>query len=169
VLPDAITLIRNTGKMVSAGVELEGSAIPVRGLQLDYAFGITNARYRSLTVSSNGQSLDLKGKRQLFTPDRTGLIAMQYTIPLQRASNKSMIARAEWIHTGNIWFDLSNSIRQSAYSVLNARFGWMGKKAEIYCWGRNLSGKKFIAYAYDFGAIHLGDPRTFGITLVGKL
>jgi iron complex outermembrane receptor protein len=32
-------------------------------------------------------------------------------------------------------------------------------------WARNLGDKRYIAYAYDFGAIHLGDPKTFGITL----
>ena len=31
-------------------------------------------------------------------------------------------------------------------------------------WMRNLGDKKYIAYAYDFGAIHLGDPFTWGLT-----
>jgi iron complex outermembrane receptor protein len=35
-------------------------------------------------------------------------------------------------------------------------------------WGRNLSDEKYISYAYDFGAIHLGNPKTYGFTLVGK-
>jgi iron complex outermembrane recepter protein len=32
-------------------------------------------------------------------------------------------------------------------------------------WARNLSDKKYIGYAYDFGAVHLGDPKTMGVTL----
>jgi iron complex outermembrane receptor protein len=35
-------------------------------------------------------------------------------------------------------------------------------------WGRNLGDKKFIAYAYDFGAVHLGNPKTYGITLTAN-
>jgi hypothetical protein len=28
-----------------------------------------------------------------------------------------------------------------------------------------MTGVKYIAYGYDFGAVHLGNPRTFGFTL----
>lgn len=169
VLPDAITLIRNTGKMVSRGMELEGSILPMAGWQIDYAFGMTNASYRSLTIASNGQTLDLKGKKQLFTPDRTGLVAMQYQVPLNKKRMDQVLFRGEWVFTGNTYFDFGNTIKQSSYSLFNARVGWAGKKAEIYGWGRNLLDKRFIAYAYDFGAVHLGNPGTWGITLIGKL
>jgi len=33
---------------------------------------------------------------------------------------------------------------------------------------RNLGDKKYIAYAYDFGAIHLGNPKTYGVTLATR-
>jgi iron complex outermembrane receptor protein len=36
---------------------------------------------------------------------------------------------------------------------------------ELMGWARNLGNKKYISYAYDFGAYHLGDPSTFGATL----
>jgi iron complex outermembrane recepter protein len=32
-------------------------------------------------------------------------------------------------------------------------------------WIRNACDKKYIAYAYDFGAVHLGNPKTYGVTL----
>src|SRR5687767_4686255 len=67
ILPDAITIIKNTGKLTSKGAELELSATPFKGLQLGYNFGYVNAGYESLKIASNGQVVNLDGKQQIFT------------------------------------------------------------------------------------------------------
>ena len=66
---------------------------------------------------------------------------------------------------GKQYFDLANTIEQSSYSVLNTRIGFEIHKFEVMFWGRNLGDEKYIAYAYDFGATHLGNPRNYGVTL----
>ena len=38
----------------------------------------------------------------------------------------------------------------------------------IILWEKNLIDKKYILYAYDFGAVHLGDPETYGATVSVK-
>jgi iron complex outermembrane receptor protein len=43
--------------------------------------------------------------------------------------------------------------------------GVSSKHLEIYFWARNITKAKYIEYAYDFGAVHLGDPGTYGVTL----
>lgn len=169
ILPDAITIIRNTGKMVSKGVELEGTLVPVKRLELDYSFGYTKAQYESLKVSSNGENVDLKGKNQLYTPKQTSLLAAQYAAPLSKRNTLQLQLRAEWIYTGDTYFDLANTIKQEGYGLLNTRVGVVTGKLEWFLWTRNLTGKKYIAYAYDFGAVHLGDPRTYGLSLKAKL
>jgi len=69
---------------------------------------------------------------------------------------------------GTQFFDLANTIKQSSYHLLNTRAGLTAKNFEIVFWMRNITDKKYIGYAYDFGAIHLGNPRTYGVTLTGK-
>jgi iron complex outermembrane receptor protein len=32
-------------------------------------------------------------------------------------------------------------------------------------WGRNLTDQKYISYAYNFGAAHMGDPKNWGVTV----
>jgi hypothetical protein len=32
-----------------------------------------------------------------------------------------------------------------------------------------LAMKNIFSYAYDFGAVHLGNPKTYGVTLIGKI
>ncbi|MGC4038118.1 MAG: TonB-dependent receptor [Chitinophagaceae bacterium] len=168
VLPDAITVTKNAGRLRSKGFETEIAATPVKNLDISYNFGFTDAKYKTLKLSQNGNEVNLEGNRQVYTPETTSALAVQYGFDLGSKQNLKLVFRGEWMNIGNQYFDLANSIHQSDYSLLNARAGIVGRNFEIMLWGRNLSDKKYIAYAYDFGAIHLGDPRTYGVTLTGK-
>lgn len=163
VLPDAVTITRNTGKLTSKGVEAELRSLLSKHLSVDYSIGYTDAQYDRLKVSQNGSEADLKGKRQLFTPDVTSMLAAQFMHALGHYVSLSL--RGEWRYIGTTYFDLANTIKQSPYNLINARLALAYKKAELSFWGRNLTDKHFIAYAYDFGAVHLGDPRTYGVAL----
>ncbi len=165
VLPDAFTITRNAGRLNSKGVELELGATPVKGLQLTYNLGYTDASYTNLKLSQNGGSIDLKGKKQIYTPEYTSLFAAQYSIPVGSRQRIRIVARGEWACLGRQYFDLNNAIEQKGYSLFNTRAGISAKNFEIMFWGRNLGGKKYISYAYDFGATHLGEPRTLGVSL----
>ncbi|MEO6915484.1 MAG: TonB-dependent receptor [Chitinophagaceae bacterium] len=168
VLPDAVTITRNAGKLISRGVELEFQATPVKGLQVEWNFGINKATYDVLKLSQNGTVNNLKGKRQLFTPDVTSMLAAQYSLPLDKKAEVNLLLRGEWFYLGTQYFDLANTIRQSPYQLLNTRFGISYKSYELMFWGRNLSDEKYISYAFDFGAVHLGNPKTVGVTFKAR-
>ncbi len=162
ILPDALTVTRNAGKLTSKGVDLQISAAAVKDVQIDYNFGINDASYKTLMLSQNGGEVDLKGKRQIFSPQMTSMTAIQYSHALGQVK---FSVRGEWMLIGRQYFDLSNTIEQSGYSVLNSRVGFAYERFELALWGRNLGDEKYIAYAYDFGATHLGNPRNYGATL----
>ncbi|WP_290708604.1 TonB-dependent receptor [Flavihumibacter sp. CACIAM 22H1] len=164
VLPDAITVIRNTGKLLSRGIEFEVAAKPFKGLELDYNFGTTRAKYSILKVSSNGEELDLSGKRQLFTPSVTSMLAVQYRRIVFPKAHLGIMVRGEWLYLGEQYFNLSNSIRQSPYQLLNARAGIYSRRSEFFFWSRNITDKQYVSYAYDFGAVHIAPPATYGLT-----
>lgn len=168
VLPDAVTITRNAGKLTSKGVELELSAKPVKGLNVDYNFGYTDAKYTSLQLPSNGATVNLTGNRQIYTPSLTSVFAPQYTYEIDKNSKLNLVARGEWVFIGNQFFDLGNQIQQKGYNLFNAKFGIASKRFDLFVWGRNLGDKTYVDYAYDFGAAHLGNPRTYGVTLTGK-
>lgn len=165
VLPDAVTITKNAGKLNSRGIELELSAAPVKGLQVDYHFGYTDASYKSLKLSQNGSVADLNGKRQLFTPEETSMLALQYGYAVGKKHPVRFTVRTEWFYIGEQYFNLSNTIRQSGYNLFHVRAGVTARNISLFFWGRNLSDRKYIAYAYDFGAVHLGTPKTYGATL----
>ena len=168
ILPDAITVTKNTGKLTSKGAELELSATPAKGLQIDYNFGYTDAAYDALKVSQNGSVVDLNGRKQIFTPRTTSMTAIQYSFFVSSNHTIKMITRGEWFNLGKEYFDVANTISQTPYSLFNVRVGISSKNIDLFFWGRNLGNKKYIAYAYDFGAVHLGDPKTYGISVAAK-
>ena len=163
ILPAAITVTKNAGKLNSKGAEAELAATILKGLDIAYNFGYTHARYTDLEVSNNGAVLNLKGNHQIYTPDITSMLALQYAYHLNQATQ--LIARGEWRYLGNQYFDLANQIEQKAYSTFNARIGVSTKHFDAFLWGYNLADKHYIDYAYDFGGAHLGNPKTYGITV----
>jgi iron complex outermembrane receptor protein len=165
VLPDAITVTKNTGELTSKGAEVELLFALVKGLQLGYNVGYTNAKYKSLKLSSNGDNVNLDGKRQIFTPDVTSVFTLQYNYLLSAKHQVKLVAGGEWYYLGAEYFDLANNIRQGSNQRLNIRAGISTRHLELYYWARNLTKTKYIEYAYDFGAVHLGDPNTNGVTL----
>ncbi len=138
---------------------------PLKGFQVDYSFGYTDAKYKSLGLSSNGQEVDLAGKHQIFTPDVTSVLALQYSYTLNAKNKIRLVSRGEWFYFGKRYFDFANTIEQSSYSLINIKAGVTTKWFDVYCWMRNLGNKKYIEYAYDFGGIHLGNPKTLGVTI----
>jgi len=166
ILPDAITITKNTGQLSSKGVEAELMFIPTKGLLLQYSFGATSASYDKLEIASQGASVNLAGKRPIFTPSSTSLLAAQYSYPV--SSELQILLRGEWKYIGTTYFDLANSIQQSPYHLLNAKLGMEYKKTALSFWAKNLAGTKYISYGYDFGAVHLGDPAIFGTSFSYK-
>lgn len=164
VLPAAITITKNAGKLNSKGAEAEIAATLFKGLDVFYNFGYTHARYTQLQVANNGAVINLNGNHQVYTPDVTSSLALQYAYALGSGQTK-LIARGEWRYLGDQYFDLANQVEQKGYSTFNGRFGVSTKKFDVFVWGSNLSNKHYIDYAYDFGASHLGNPRTYGVTL----
>ncbi|MBT1686215.1 TonB-dependent receptor [Dawidia soli] len=171
VLPEGITVTRNAGELTSFGFEVEASVAPVRGLLIEVASGVTNATYDRLTVptANNGgdpaATRDYRKNKQIYTPGSTGMIAIQYSYPLTRWQDLSLVVRGEALSVGEQYFDLANNIRQADYILYNTRAGVTARTFEVMFWGRNLSDETYISYAYDFGATRLGDPRNWGVTL----
>jgi TonB dependent receptor. len=169
ILPDAVTIIKNTGKLESKGAELEINALLLKGLELNYNFGYTDAVYNSLKVSQNSTEVNLQGKRQIFTPDITSMLALQYGVGIGAKKTNKFFVRGEWKYLGKQYFDLANTIVQSPYSIFNGQLGLTIKNISIIFWGRNLNDKNYIQYGYDFGAVHLGNPKTLGTTISIKI
>ncbi len=164
ILPDAITVTRNAGRLTSRGAEAELQLIPIPRLEAEYTIGYTHARYTRLDLASDG-SQRRDDNRQVFTPDLTSNLALQYGTKPSGTLRLRMIVRGEWRYVGKQYFDLDNQLVQNGYHLLNSRIGVTTRRFDLFFWGANLAGKKYVDYAYSFGAAHLANPRIFGISL----
>jgi iron complex outermembrane receptor protein len=169
ILPDAVTVIRNSGKLSSKGAELEIGATPFKGFELMVNGGLTDASYSSLSLPKDGVMVNYDGNKQIFTPAYTGLITAQYSRQVGKKEGNRLVGRVEWINFGRQYFDLANAISQNAYSLLHLRVGITMPHVEFYLWGRNLGNSEYIAFGYDFGGVHLGNPRTIGSSVLIRL
>ncbi len=167
ILPDAITVTKNTGALSSKGIEAEITTIPFKGLNIQYILGLTDASYTSLNLSQQSGAIDLSGKRPLFTPSYNSALTIQYTYAFPK-KNISAYVRSTMKNMGNTYFDLKNTIQQNPYTLVNASMGLNVNKISFEIWSKNCFNQNYIAYAFDFGAIHLGNPALFGVTLTTK-
>ncbi|MEC3878292.1 TonB-dependent receptor [Parapedobacter sp. 10938] len=165
VLPDAITVTQNTGRMESMGLEVEATARVVRNLSLWGNAAFTHARYLDLNTAGEEGNVQLKGNRPVFTPDWTGFLGAQYAWPIGTTQQLQLGVYGKFI--GQQYFTVENTLGQEAYSLLNANIGYSLRGYELILWGQNLADKRYADYAYDFGfaAVHLGRPVTYGVTL----
>ncbi|NGM62251.1 TonB-dependent receptor [Sphingobacterium sp. SGG-5] len=164
VMPEALTLMRNSGRLTSKGAELELSAIPFKGLELDGSFGYTDAEYKDLTIVENGENKDYSGNSPVFTPRTTGSLLARYTHYLSSGTDSRLVGGISYKNIGTQYFDMANNIRQDTYDLWNARIAYHYRHIELAVWGENLANQRYIDYAYDFGAVHLGGPRRYGLT-----
>src|SRR5690606_16755077 len=125
ILPDAITVTENTGRMASYGAEVEAAARVVRNLTLWGSAAFTHAEYTDFnTVDGDGNSVQLKGNRPVYTPDWTGFLGAQYVIPLQQRGQQQLQLGVYGKFIGQQYFVVDNTIGQKGYSLLNANISY---------------------------------------------
>lgn len=166
VLPDAVVITRNTGKLDSKGAEVEMKALLLQGLEMSYNLGYTDADYESLTIAGEGGEENFQGNKQIFTPEVTSMLALQYKRKFGKENNFQIFARGEWKLLGKQYFDLANTLVQEPYDLFNSHAGFAYRDWKLTFWGRNLFDQHYISYGYDFGAVHPGNPATYGVTLL---
>jgi iron complex outermembrane receptor protein len=160
-----VWIISNVGKALNYGLEAELNAKPYKGIEIDLNLGLNNAKYGDF----NFLGKNIKGNQTILAPVYTLFAAFQHTVPLKRKIN--FFYRFEYRSIGKQYFDLTNTIAQKPYHLLNARVGISIKYFNIAFWTQNVTGTKYIAYAMPgyFKYTILNRPRTFGGTITFKI
>src|SRR5690606_18186638 len=87
ILPDAVVVTTNEGEMRSMGLESELTALIGNNLTMGWNGGITDAEFTALMVAGEGDNADHTGNKQLFSPDFTSNLSVEYN-KLMRISGK---------------------------------------------------------------------------------
>jgi iron complex outermembrane receptor protein len=166
----------NVGDAQSAGFELEISAIPVKGFQLDGSFGYNPTEYKGFNLKRVNfgtgveTSTAIGGNKLSNAPNHTIFIGAQYEYPASKEFK--FIIRGEVRNIGNQYTDIQNKIEQQAYTLLNSRLGITNGTYSLFIWGQNVNNVRYLAYGNpdsSFGRqARIAAPRTVGITLSAK-
>jgi iron complex outermembrane recepter protein len=167
-------LSKNAGTARIKGFELEATALPLDSLELGFAAGYTDAKYRRVTPLNPGVSIDQQvtlNSRLPNTPEWTLSAYAQHELEL--GDDSKIRSRVDWSYSSLVENDSVNSIflRQPGYHLLNASIGYEGKGGwSITGWVKNLADKRYIVsgdsnFGIGFHEANFNAPREFGITL----
>ena len=181
------------------GFELEAFTRPIRDVTLNGGVTMANTKYRDNLVGANGKALtnalfQLPGRQISNAPKWTITGSIAWTPPIGGSGLRGLLyADIRHMSSFNTGSDLDIEKMQDSFSVVNARAGIHGPDDAwgIEVWAQNVFDKNFMQVAFDapiqgsgtargvesgfyarstqlYGAF-LGEPRTFGATLRGRL
>jgi len=166
----------NVGDAQSAGFELEITAIPAKGLQLDGSFGYNPTEYKGFNLKrvNYGTGVEtttaIGGNQLSNAPNHTLFLGAQYEYPV--SNTLKLVVRGELRNLGAQYTDIQNKIEQPSYTLLNSRVGLTNGSYSLFIWGQNLNNERYLAYGNpdsSFGRqARIGTPRTYGVTLSAK-
>lgn len=166
----------NVGNAQSAGIEIEVSALPVKGLQLDGSFGFNPTEYKGFDLKrvNFGTGVEsttaIGGNKLSNAPTHTLFLGAQYEYSINQ--KLKAIVRGEIRNLGKQYTDIQNKIEQPSYTLLNSRIGLTYGKYSLFIWGQNITNERYLAYGNpdsSFGRqSRMAQPRTFGLTLSAK-
>ncbi len=167
----------NVGDAYSKGIELEANIIPLKGVQLDFAYSVNDAEYKDFVVkrvdfmTGTESSTSIKGNKLSNAPKTTFFAALQYEFKTSEKVN--LFFRGEFRNLGGYYTDIQNSLYQPTYFTVNTRFGISYENYGLYLWTRNLTGEKYLAYgsadtSFASRASIAAMPQQVGVTLSAR-
>ena len=176
VFPEGQTtgrMMTNAGRTRSLGAEAALQVSPWRQLDINLAYGYTDARFvkYETTVKDDAGTpvrISYKDNRIPYAPQHTFSARAVWTLPTGVAWLGDLVLQAGVRGTGRIWWNEANSLSQPFYALLDASVRLEHARYSIGLWGRNLAGTSYdVFYFKSVGNefVQCGRPRTLGITL----
>ena len=168
-----VSLLTNAAKAKINGAEVEVTARPIPPLTLNFAAGITDAKYKEFFDAALGD----RTNEPFALPKKTYSISGAYVIPMG-TGNLRLAADYNW--RSKVAFApvaiFRDTVTQKAYGLLNGRVSYnvedMG--LEVAAFVKNVTAKKYYvatgtfdnSLGYDI--MFVGPPRTYGVQVIKK-
>ncbi|WP_326914732.1 TonB-dependent receptor [Sphingopyxis chilensis] len=153
------------------GGELELVVRPVDGVRINAGLGLLSTKIREGTLTG----VSLEGNRLPNAP-KVGLsVGLDWDVIETRNGKLSWGVNGSY--TSKQYFDLFNTDRtaQKGYVLVNSNltYRFADDRYGIGIWAKNIFDKYYARYTLDlsgagFDYVHLGDPRTYGVSLDAK-
>ncbi len=162
-------IVQNAGKARIDGFELEGTAIPLDGWNVDFGLGYLDAAYTRLSPTVTGVTL---GDRLVKTPKWSLTIGSDYTFGMAWGD---LTLRADYSYRSKVENVAGNDplLAQNGYGLFsaNATIRPEGAFWSLVLFGTNLADERYIANGLSgldsvgTADVTYGRPREFGARL----
>lgn len=175
---DAVQSLVNAKSSEITGFELEFHARVTDRLTVDGGINYIDSELKELGEfpAFDIPAEEINGNRLLFTPEYTFNLSGQYRIPIENRHGIDVIARADWVHYGRMYWGIDNvkSESQEAYSLTNLRLSLEKDDWRVSVYADNVADEnydtfcfigRFIGNANGINPCFTGNPRRFGLEL----
>lgn len=156
--------LKNMGDTRSVGVEFNAEWDVSRRWTLSAGGFINDAVFRRFEDSSACAGC---AHNDVPHAPRYGLtLAIKGNVPVGNTVLRPQLAVRS---TGSHYFDVANTLRQGAYTVVDASLGWQPThNLELMFYAQNLTDRDYRTYAFSYGAVgnfaQIAPGRTVGVT-----
>ncbi len=153
-------LTDNADSAHSFGLELEGTWLPVAGLELSAALSVMEAKYDDFDLGNN---INFDDERIEGAPSHSFRLSASYHHP------DGLYGRVDVRHVGDVYYYDGGAytlLKEDPYTVANLRVGWLYKDLDIYAYVNNVTDEEYINSLRAnpmFSAVNFGDARFFGV------
>ncbi len=155
-----IYLTDNADGARSYGLELEGTWLPLPGLELSAALSLMDTEYDDFDL---GNGINLGGEAIEGAPNYIVHLSASYHHP------SGFYGRADLRHVGDVYYYDGGSfemLKEEPYTEINLKVGWLYKDFDIFAYVNNITNEEYInSYRANniASAAGFGDERFFGI------
>lgn len=151
--------VANAASATSRGVELAINAMPTQGLNLSGSVGFVDSTFDEFMFGTE----NYKDNTVPNVPGYTCRLALNYRF------GGHYLVSAEYLGTGELYWDSANKKSQSGYELVNAKIGYETNHLSLYLWANNLLDEAYATRAFEMSGQwygRAGDPLCFGVTAV---
>jgi len=158
------SLLRNAGQSHSKGAEFSMHALLIKGWNANLSLGNTEAKfddYRSGKTNYSGHFIP-------YVPRHTLMLGSDYTWMIYKPYLDKAIFSCQYIETGKLFWNDSNTSNQKAYGTINGKVSLKRQNLILDLWVKNAASSEYTAFYFEMSTKKYGQkgkPRTLGATL----
>lgn len=159
----------NSGISRNKGVEFTLHNQSFHGFEGMVAYGYTHAK---ILKYERGGTVNYNDKFTPYVPGNT--LALQATQTLT-FSNVKWIDKLRfnvlYSRTGSLYWNLSNTLKEASYGLLNGKISLISGKCQFEVWGKNLTNTRYNAFIFESGPMayaQSGKPLEVGVNFSVK-
>jgi len=160
----------NSGLSRNMGFELSLSNRSFYGFEAAAAYGFTHAEILEYVLNDN---VNYNHKLTPYIPRHTLAVQLTQTINFRETAwIEKLKLHVSYQQTGELYWNLSNTLQEAGYGILNAKIALINQNIQLDIWGKNLTNTQYNAFIFEVGPAAYAQkskPLQIGATVALKL